>query len=87
MSMQPDSIGSKDIMAVVVSKKELNWNQLNASIAQNPSQDYGSRLTKALGSALVQNARFQPSSKGNIAFSVPATDNQVVACVVEIDKQ
>ncbi|MDH7464006.1 C1 family peptidase [Chitinophagaceae bacterium 26-R-25] len=86
-SMQPDSIGTKDIMAVVVSKKELNWNQLNASIAQNPSQDYGARLSKALGSALVQNIRFQSSSKGNIAFSVPATDNQVVACVVEIDKQ
>ncbi len=86
-SMQPDNVGTKDIMAVVVSKKELNWNQVNSTISQNPGQDYNSRLTKALGGALVQNARFQTSSKGNISFSVPATENQVVACVVEIDKQ
>lgn len=85
-SMQPDNIGNKDFMAVVVSKKELDWYQLNNAISQNPSQDYNSRLTKALGNALVQSTNFQQSSKGNISFSIPATENQVVACVVEIDK-
>src|SRR5579864_7607586 len=50
-SMQPDSIGTKDIMAVVVSKDSLNWSSVNAQISQNRTIDYASRLKSALGSS------------------------------------
>jgi Papain family cysteine protease len=84
-SMEPDSIGKKDIMAVVVSKDSLNWSDLNAKISQNRTSDYAARLRSALGSS----ARFiqaEVSSKGNIHFKADAGGSQVVACIVEVNK-
>ena len=51
-SMMPDSVGTRDIMAVVVSKQPLNWYSLNNEISRNPGQDYGARLNAALASQL-----------------------------------
>jgi Papain family cysteine protease len=85
-SLTPDSIGTRDMMAVVVSKKPLDWYRLNQQITQNPQQDYGTRLNTALGSQLIKSVRFQSSGKGNMQFSTTGTDNDVVACIVEIDK-
>ncbi len=86
-SMTPDSIGTRDMMAVVVSKQPLDWYKLNQQISQNPQQDYAERLNAALNSQLIRNVRFQNSGKGNMQFSVTGDDNQVVASIVEIDKQ
>ncbi len=85
--MQPDSIGTRDMMAVVVSKQPLDWYKLNQEISKNPNQDYGQRLNAALSSSLVRNVRFQSSSKGTMEFSVSGNENQVVASIIEIDKQ
>ena len=63
----PISIGTRDMMAVVVSKDSLDWSGVNAKISQNKTGDYGARLRSALGST----TRFIPadiSSKGNIHF-------------------
>ena len=84
-SMQPDSIGTKDVMAVVVSKDSLNWSSLNTQLSQNKSGDYGERLKAALGSS----ARFIPadiSSKGNIHFKGEGNSDRIVACLVEVNK-
>jgi hypothetical protein len=84
-SMEPDSIGTKDIMAVVVSKDSLNWSRVNAQLSQNKTADYADRLHTALGSS----SRFiqaDLSSKGNIHFSSEAGGNQLVACIVEVNK-
>ena len=85
-SMTLDSIGNRDMMAVVVSKKPLDWYKLNQQISQNPQQDYGTRLSSALSGQLIKNVRYQNSGKGTMQFSVSGTDSDVVACVVEIDK-
>lgn len=85
-SMTPDSIGSKDLMAVVVSKKELDWYKINQQISQNPQQDYAARLNNALSGQLIKNVRYQNSGKGTMQFSVSGNENDVVACIVEIDK-
>lgn len=84
-SMEPDSIGSKDFMAVVVSKDSLNWSELNGKISLNKTADYAVRLRMALG----QTAQFieaDLSSKGNIHFKGDGTSNRLVACVVEVNK-
>jgi hypothetical protein len=86
-SMQPDSIGTRDMMAVVVSKQPLDWYKLNLEISKNPNQDYGQRLNAALSGSLVRNVRFQSSSKGTMEFSVAGNENQVVASIIEINKQ
>lgn len=86
-SMTPDSIGTRDMMAVVISKEPLDWYALNQQISKNPQQDYGQRLNAALGSSLISNVRYQGSSKGNMQFRAEGDNNKVVACIVEIDKQ
>ena len=85
-SMTPDSIGTRDVMAVVVSKEALDWNAINRQISQSPQADYGDRLNTALGNKLARNVRFQSSGKGTMQFNA-GTGNIAVACIVEIDKR
>jgi hypothetical protein len=86
-SMTPDSVGTKDEMAVVISRQELDWNALNQQISQNPQSDFGSRLNTALSSKLIKNVTFQSSDKGTMQFKVNGEENQVVATIVSIEKQ
>lgn len=86
-SMMPDSIGTRDQMAVVVSKQPLDWYALNNEIGRNPGLDYGARLNTALTSQLIRNVQFKSSAQGNMQFTVSGEkDNNVVATIVEISK-
>jgi len=85
-SMTPDSIGTKDYIAVVVSKDTLDWYNLNRKISQNSTRDYAARLNDAFGSTLIRTANFQVSAKGNMQVNAGSQQNGVVACIVEIDK-
>jgi hypothetical protein len=84
-SMEPDSIGTKDIMAVVVSKDSLNWSSINEKISRNKTEDYSARLRSALGSS-EQLIQADLSLKGNIHFKSNGNSNQIVACIVEVNK-
>jgi hypothetical protein len=87
-SMTPDSIGTKDEMAVVISKQPLDWYAINNKISEDPQKDYASRLNAALGEKLMHNIRFQSSVKGNMQFTVKGeTNSSIVATIVEISKQ
>jgi len=86
-SMSPDSIGTRDIMAVVLSKEELDWHSINQQISKNPQTDYAARLNAALGGKLARDVRFQATAKGAMKFSVDNDENKVVACIVEMIKQ
>ncbi|MGE5106229.1 MAG: C1 family peptidase [Sphingobacteriales bacterium] len=85
-SMSPDSIGTKDIFAVVVSKESLDWYRLNQQISQNPTTDYALRLNNALGNRLIKKIKFQTTDKGNVSFTADTDGNSVVVWVVEVDK-
>ena len=85
-SMTPDSIGTRDVIAVVVSKQPMNWYALNNSIAANPGQDYATRVNDAIGAHLLRHTVFKSSAKGNMQFTVQGDDNGVVATIVEISK-
>ena len=85
-SMTPDSIGTRDVIAVVLSKKPLDWYALNSSIAANPGQDYATRVNNAIGTRLVRHTTFKSSAKGNMQFTVQGDENSVVATIVEISK-
>jgi hypothetical protein len=85
-SMTPDSIGTRDVIAVVVSKQPLNWYALNNSIAAYPGQDYATRVNEAIGEHLLRHTVFKSSAKGNMQFTVQGDDNSVVATIVEISK-
>lgn len=88
-SMMPDSIGTRDEMAVVVSRQPLNWYDLNNKISANPNQDYAARVNAALGSKLIRNVKFLSSAKGNMQFAIKGGEDStaVVATVVQITKK
>lgn len=86
-SMTPDSVGTRDVMAVVVSKEPLDWYETNRKIGSNPSSDYARRVNAALGSQLAQGLRFQSTGKGTISFTAPAGGKQMMAAIVEVTKR
>lgn len=85
-SMTPDSIGTKDVIAVVVSKEPLDWYSVNQQLSKNPQQDYGRRLNAIFAGQLVGNVRYQSGENGTIQFKAGEDPNKVVACIVEIEK-
>ncbi len=86
-SLMADSIGTKDLMAVVVSKKALDYNALNQAINRSSQPSYAGKLSEAIGSAAIRNVRFSATNNGSIYFKADAGEqNNVVGCVVEIDK-
>lgn len=85
-SMSPDNIGTRDAFAVVVSKQPLDWFKLNQQISQNPSADFGTRINTALGNRLIKNVNFKVTDNGNVSFTADTNGSDVVAWVVEADK-
>ena len=86
-SMEADAVGNRDFIAIVVSKDELDYNQLNQYISRSGQQDYLGKVNDALQSILIRSAKFNNTNDGTIYFKVAANDNKAVACVVAIDKQ
>ncbi len=85
-SLTLDSLGNRDLIAVVVSKQALDWYKLNQQITLNPQTDYAQRVNNALSAQLIKNATFTSSNKGTMQFAVSGNENQVVATIIEIDK-
>lgn len=86
-SMEADSLGKKDFIAVVVSRDSLNYNQVNQAINQSRQGSYQAKVNEALQSMLIPSARFSNTNDGTMYFKVDANSNKAVACVVAIDKQ
>ena len=86
-SMEADSIGKKDFIAIVVSKDALDYDALNKTISSSSGGDYLARVNQAVQNVAIRSARFNNTNDGTIYFKVDANDNKAVACVVAIDKQ
>ncbi|MGH2554083.1 MAG: C1 family peptidase, partial [Chitinophagaceae bacterium] len=85
-SMEADSIGNKDFIAIVVSKDELDYNNLNQTISKSNRSDYLGKVNESLQNLLIRPARFNNTDDGTIYFKVDVNNNKAVACVVAIDK-
>ncbi|HHM20770.1 MAG TPA: peptidase C1 [Bacteroidetes bacterium] len=83
-SMTPDNIGNRDYIAIVVSKKELDWNVLNSRINASRRPTYIAKVRDAIGSEEVPNVRF--SAPDAVEFSCNLNGKNIVATVIEIDK-
>ncbi len=86
-SMEADTIGNRDYMAIVVSKDELNYNQLNQAISNSRQADYAGKVNEALQSILIRSPQINHTNDGRIYFRVNANDNKAVATIVAFDKQ
>ncbi len=86
-SLEADSIGTKDYIAIVVSKDELDYNRINQAISQSRQSTYAGKVNEALQGILIRSARFNNTNDGRIYFKVDANDNKAVATIVAFDKQ
>ncbi len=86
-SLQADDVGQKDYMAIVVSKKPLDYNALNAAITKSTQSTYVGKLNEALSTSSITNVKYNSTSTGNIYFKADASEQKsIVGCVVEINK-
>jgi len=85
-SLQADETGSKDFMAVVVTKKPIDYNVLNAALSKSRQSSYAAKLSEALGSQLRRDIDFVEKN-GYVAFDTRVAPEDAVAFVIEVDKQ
>ena len=87
-AIQADEIGNKDFMGIVVSKKPLDYNAMNTAINNSSKSDFAAKLNDAVAANVISNVSFSSGTNNSIYFKAAATEtNNIVACVVEIDKQ
>jgi hypothetical protein len=83
-SMVLDQKGNKDFIAVVVSKKELDYKSLNSAITSSRQSGYANKLKEALKNR-VTNVKFQTGK--SVALDATLDGKDAVGMVIEIDKQ
>ncbi len=86
-SLEADTLGKRDYIAIVVSKDELDYNQLNQAISRSTQTNYAGKVNEALQDILIRSARFMNTYDGTIYFKVDANDNKAIATIVAFDKQ
>ncbi len=84
-SMVADNIGSRDKIAVVVSKTELNYQQLNQAINRSSQPTFARKVQEVVAGEAVRNVNFS-DQKGAIGFEAELNGKNIVAMIVEIDK-
>jgi hypothetical protein len=84
-SLQADDKGDKDLMAVVVSLKPLDFNAINTKINQSKQATYQGKVDEVLKSELVEGVSFTPGKA--ISFNCKANGKNAVAMVIEVDKK
>ena len=84
--MEADTVGNRDYIAIVVSKDELDYNDLNNKISTASGSSYAEKVNNAVQSILIPSAKFSNTGDGSIYFKVNANDNKAVASVVAFDK-
>lgn len=85
-SLQADETGSKDFMAVVVTKKPIDYKVLNESISKSRQGNYASKLAEALGRQLRSDVNFV-SKNGTVSFDTQVNPDDAIAFVIEVDKR
>lgn len=85
-SLLPDSIGNKDYMAVVVTKKPIDYSALNDKINKSKQSSYADKLHEALSGDESRAIHFSEEA-GNIKFTGNNAGENAVVVVLEINKK
>ncbi len=85
-SLEADDLGSKDYMAIVVSKKPFDYNQLNDLINKSPGSTYAEKVQRAIQSQQIPNVKFNSSGE-TINANANTQGKNILAVVLEIDKR
>ena len=82
-SMEVDQLGSKDYMAIIVTKQPLDYKAYNDKVNQQ-SGAFEQKLRAALGDQMIKNVQFL--SGETMKFNIDAGNNGAVLMVIEVDK-
>jgi hypothetical protein len=86
-SLEADDKGTRDYIAIVVSKDELDYNAVNKAISGSSQSTYAGKVKDALQSMLINSATYNSTANGAIHFSGDARQNKAVATIVAFDKR
>ncbi|MCO6490175.1 MAG: DUF4384 domain-containing protein [Phaeodactylibacter sp.] len=84
-SMTADEIGNRDLIAIVVSKEEIDFQQFNNRINASRAADYAGKLRDALGNSRATDIQFKAGK--TVAFEANTESKSAVGMVIEIDKE
>lgn len=84
-SMKLDDKGNKDFMAIVVSKKQLDFQNINTQVNTSTNDNYESMLKAALKDKLLTDVKFKDEE--TISIDESDAENGVVLMVIEINKK
>jgi Papain family cysteine protease len=84
-NMKVDDQGTKDYMAVVTTKKPINYTELNQKI-NAAKGDYTTKVKTALAAMSISNVQYGTDGKSMQFSAMAPSENKAVVCVVEINK-
>ena len=85
-SLVADDLGSKDYMAIVVSKSPLDYDKLNTMINNSEGSSYQEKIMNTLQSQIISNVKFNSNGE-TINANADTQGKNILAVVVEIDKK
>lgn len=84
-SLVADQVGSRDQIAIIISKKPLDYAAINARISSQPRLGYLERLISVLQDQFVPACDFKVGN--TISFSCETGDRYVLGMIIEVDKR
>lgn len=84
-SMSPDEIGTRDRIAIVITKEPVDWNALNSRINRSRRSTYAERVHEAIADQEFRDVRFEVDDA--VHFRCRLMGKNAVAMVIEIDKR
>lgn len=85
-SLVADDVGNKDYMAIVVSKKPIDYTQLNTLINKASGASYAENVQRAVQSQQIPNVQFNSNGE-TINANANTQGKNIMAVVLEIDKR
>lgn len=85
-SMVADDVGTNDWIAVVVSKKSVDFEAINTAINRSSKETFPGQVTEALSNQLVESVQFN-SGGSTIDFVGDVGNKNAVVMFISIDKQ
>ncbi len=84
-SMSPDDIGTRDIMAIVISKQQMDYTKLNQAINQAKGNTYAEKVNSVLNEEMLNNVKYNTGEY--IGFETKSNGKNVAVLVVEVKKK
>ncbi len=85
-SLMADDVGNKDYMAIVVSKKPIDYTQLNTLINKASGASYAEKVQRTIQSQQIPNVQFNSNGE-TINANANTQGKNIMAVVLEIDKR